>query len=60
VAAFADSTTEYHTLAKSRVEEIASGSEENPQIRESAKEAMAGKTHLSPNINLPPVQPIDH
>ena len=71
VAAFSDSTTTaYHTLAKSRVESMVSDPQENPKVRELAQEAIAGKTHLDPNINeqpvpkdlppLPPVQPMDH
>lgn len=71
VAAFSDSTTTaYHTLAKSRVESMANDPQENPKVRELAQEAIAGKTHLDPNINeqpvpkdlppLPPVQPMDH
>ena len=50
VAAFADSTTEYHTLAKDRVERMANDPQEHPQVHKLAKEAMAGKTHLDPNI----------
>ncbi len=68
---FAESTkTAFHTLAKSRVESMANDPQENPKVRELAQEAIAGKTHLSPNINeqpvpkdlppLPPVQPMDH
>jgi HEAT repeat protein len=61
VAAFSDSTTTaYHTLAKPRVESMANDPHENPQVRELAKEAIAGKTHLSPNINLPPDKLKDH
>jgi len=57
VVAFANSTTEYHTLAKDRVERIAVDSQENPQVRQLAKEALAGKTALSPDIDLPPDKP---
>ena len=52
VATFADSTTEYHTMVQSRVETMANDPRENVQVRELAKEAMAGKTHLSPNVDL--------
>jgi hypothetical protein len=57
VVAFANSTTEYHTLAKDRVERIAVDSQENSQVRQLAKEALAGKTALSPDIDLPPDKP---
>ena len=70
VAAFSDSTTEYRTLAKNRIERMATDPQEDPDVRELAKEAIAGKTNLSPNIHLapepkdlpplPPVQPMDH
>jgi len=60
VASFADSTTEYHALAKDRVQRMAKDSQENPQVRELAKEAIAGKTHLDPNIYPPPDKPNDH
>lgn len=42
VVAFADSTTEYHILAKNRVEKMASDPQENNQLRELAKKALAG------------------
>jgi len=54
VVDFADSTTEYHALARDRVAQMANDPQENPQVRELAKEATAGKTHLDPNIGLPP------
>ena len=65
VVAFADSTTGYHALAKSRVERMASDPQENPKVRELAVEAMAGKTGLSPNVlvpnaEIPPDKPADH
>ncbi len=52
VTTFADSTTEYHALAQNRVEAMANDPQENAQVRELAKEAMAGKTHLSPSMDL--------
>lgn len=54
VRVFADSTSEYHTLAKNRIERMANDPEEAPHVRELAKEATAGKTHLNPDINPPP------
>jgi hypothetical protein len=71
VAAFSDSaSTAYHALAKNRVENMANDAQENPEVRKLAQEAIAGKTNLSPNINVPPVpkdlpplpavQPMDH
>lgn len=60
VIAFADSTTEFHTLAKDRVARIASDPQENAQVREKAKEAIAGKTNLNPNIDLQPEDRKDH
>lgn len=54
---FYDSKTSFHTLAKDRVERIASDSKENPQVRELARQAIAGKTGLNPNIDLPPDKP---
>lgn len=53
VVAFADSTTEYHALAKDRVAQMANDTQEDPRVRELAKEAIAGKTRLNPNIGLP-------
>ena len=52
VTTFADSTTEYHALAQNRVEVMANDPQENAQVRALAKEAMAGKTHLSPSMDL--------
>ena len=65
VVAFADSTTRFHALAKDRVEKMASDPGENPKIRELAKEAIAGKTGLNPNVlvpnvEVPPDGPKDH
>jgi hypothetical protein len=60
LVAFADSTTSFHTMAKDRVERIAHDPNENPQVRELAKQAMAGKTALNPNIDLTPDKPSDH
>lgn len=65
VAAFADSTnqfytTGFHTLAKDRVARMAKDPKENTQVREKAKEAIAGKTHLDPNIYPPPDKLNDH
>jgi hypothetical protein len=53
VAAFADSTSEFHALAEYRVEEMANDSQENPSVRSLAKAAIAGKTHLNPSIETP-------
>ena len=65
LAAFADSKTAFHTLAKGRVEEMANDQQENPKVRELAQEAIAGKTHLNPdvlvpNAETPPDKPTDH
>lgn len=43
VIAFADSTGDFHFLAKSRVEKIAGDSNEDPRLRELAKKALAGQ-----------------
>lgn len=59
VVTYADSTTAYHAAAKDRVLRMANDPQENPQIRELAKDALAGKTHLNPNITLPPAKPVD-
>jgi hypothetical protein len=53
VVAFADSTTNYHALAKSRIANMASDPQENPKVRGLAEEAIAGKTHLNPNVLVP-------
>jgi hypothetical protein len=53
VDAFAESTTDYHTLAKGRVEEMANDPQESPQVRESAKQALAVSAGLNPNIDMP-------
>jgi hypothetical protein len=60
VVAFADSTTEFHTLAKDRVARMANDPQENAQVRELAKEAITGKTSLNPNIDLPPEDRKNH
>jgi hypothetical protein len=65
LVAFADSTTRFHTLAKDRVERMANDPQENPKIRDLAKEAIAGKTNLNPNVLVPNVEipadkPNDH
>jgi len=57
VVPFYDSKTSFRTLAKSRVEKIANDPQENPQVRELAREAIAGKTGLNPNIDMPPDKP---
>jgi hypothetical protein len=55
VDAFAESTTDYHTLAKNRVESMANDPQEDPNVRELAREAIAiaGKTGLNPNALAP-------
>jgi len=67
VDAFAESTTEYHTLAKNRVERMANDPQEDPKVRELAQEAIAitGKTHSNPNVlvpnaEIPPEKSSDH
>jgi hypothetical protein len=66
VAAFADSTnqfytTDFHTLAKDRVARMANDPLEHPEVREKAKQAIAGKTALDPNIySLPDDHRKDH
>jgi hypothetical protein len=55
LVAFADSTTAYHTLGKDRVQRIGNDPQEIQGIRELATDAMAGKTNLSPNYDLPPL-----
>lgn len=55
LVSYADSTTAYHTLGKERVQRIANDAQEIQGIRELAKDAIAGKTHLSPNYDLPPL-----
>jgi hypothetical protein len=57
VASYADSTTAFHALSRERVERMAKDSDKNPQVRELAKEALAGKTALSPNIDWRPAAP---
>ncbi len=60
VVSYADSTTAFHTAAKDRVERMANDSQENPQVRELAKQAIATKPSSNPNIDLPPYKPNDH
>ncbi len=60
VAPAAPTTTSYSTLAKNRVERMASDPQENAQVRELAKQALAGHTALNPNIDMPPEKPNDH
>jgi len=60
LVSFADSTTAFHTLSKARVERMANDSQENAQVRGLAREALAGRTGLNPNIDMPPDKPIDH
>jgi hypothetical protein len=59
LVAYADSTSAFHTLGKPLVEKIANDPQEHQQVRELAKQAIAGKTALDPNINLPPDKPKD-
>lgn len=61
VIAFADSTTEFHFLAKSRVEKIAGDSNENSGLRELAKKALAGQSfEWNPNAYVTPNNPTPH
>jgi len=65
VVAYANSTTQYHAMAKGRVENMANDPQENPKVRKLAEEANAGKTDLSPNVllpnvEMPPSRPTDH
>jgi hypothetical protein len=60
LVAYADSTTTYHAAAKVRVERIANDPQEHPQVRELATEAIAGKTSLNPNIDIPADKVKDH
>lgn len=61
VIAFADSTTEFHSLAKSRVEKIVGDSSENSGVRELAKKALAGQSFAwTPNIYVTPNNPTPH
>jgi hypothetical protein len=52
VVSYADSTTAYHIAAKDRVERMANDPQENSDVQELARKAIAGETNLSPNINL--------
>jgi hypothetical protein len=61
LVSYADATSEFypiafHTLGKERVERIANDPQEIPGIRQLAKDALAGKAHLSPNYDLPPLR----
>lgn len=67
VDAFTESTTDFHALAKGRVESMANDPQEDPKVRECARAAIAiaGKTHLNPNVpvpnaEIPPDKPTDH
>jgi hypothetical protein len=65
VAAFADSKTAFHALAKDRVEKIANDQQENPKVRELAQQAIAGGANLNPNVlvpnvEIPPDKPKNH
>ncbi|MGA7243580.1 MAG: hypothetical protein WBX19_10370 [Terracidiphilus sp.] len=61
VIAFADSTTEFHILAKSRVEKTADDSHENSGIRELAKKALAGQSFAwNPDVYVTPNNPTPH
>jgi len=57
LVAYADSTTEFHALAKNRVDQMANDTREDPRVRQLAIEAAAGKTHLDPNIGSQPQSP---
>jgi len=39
---------------------MASDPQENAQVRELAKQALAGHNALNPNIDMPPEKPNDH
>ena len=60
VAPATPTTTSYSDLAKNRVERMARDPQENAQVRELAKQALAGRTGLNPNIDMPPAQMHDH
>ncbi len=61
VIAFADSTTEFHLLAKNRVEKMAGDSQENSGVRDLAKKALAGQSfNWDPNIYVTPDNPTPH
>ena len=45
------STTNFHNQAKKYVEQIAADENENPKLRQLAKDALAGRTGLNPNID---------
>ena len=53
VVAFADSTTSFHAFGKERVAKLADDPQEDPRVRELAREAVAGKTGLNPNVLIP-------
>jgi hypothetical protein len=50
---FRHSTSAFRRLSKDRIERMAKDPQENPQIRELAKQALAGQTSLNPNIDVP-------
>ena len=54
VIAFAMSNSTFHDLVKDRVEKMAKDPTENPQLRQLAREALAGHTPLNPNIDTAP------
>lgn len=54
VVSYADSTTAYHVAARDRLQRMANDSLENPQVRQLAKQALASKTALDPNLDWPP------
>jgi hypothetical protein len=60
LVSYADSTTSFHTLSRARVGRMANDPQENPQVRELAKKALAGHTGLNPIIDMPPDKPKDH
>ena len=61
VIAFADSTTEFHFLAKRRVKKIAGDSNENSGVRELAKKALAGQSFdWNPNVYVTTDNPAPH
>jgi hypothetical protein len=55
LVAYADSSSAFHTQGRRLVQKIANDPQEIPGLRNLAKDAVAGKTHLSPNYNYPPI-----
>lgn len=51
IVAFANSKSNFHNEAQKRVERIAEDEKENAQVRQLAKDALAGRTQLNPNID---------